>query len=57
MTYAQQVRMERLREAVTAAYKAFHASNAKVGSKEYDRLSKKWMDAVKRQEDFSDKVY
>lgn len=48
MTYAQQLRMERLREAVTVTYKAFHESNAKVGSREYDRLSKKWTDAVKR---------
>ena len=57
MTHAQQMRMERLREAVTVAYKAFQASNAKVGSREHERLSKKWTDAIKRQEDFADKVY
>lgn len=54
MTHTQTLQRRRLQDNIVKAYKAFQANTDK---SKHDKLAKQWQDAIKREEQFSNRYY
>lgn len=52
MTHSQTLQWRKLQDNIVKAYKAFQSNTDK---SKHDKLSKQWLDAIKREEQFSNR--